>query len=211
MKEIQYRAKNIETEEWETGYYVRLQSNKVYTKTHRIYTGYAEEDTGELFPEYVDVNPKTVCQFTGMYDINENYIYEHDIVETRIGKAYIIGEVKNEDGTWVIVDYGKINLFDVRSEYIKILGNTIDNKELLDKTHNEKPMVSDFIYSGRVQIMCLPKREVSEKSFYQELIGKEGRIVTISQDLIGVKIDEVPNPESKYDCFWFDAECMEKI
>ncbi len=211
MKEIRYRAKNIETEEWETGYYVRLQSNKVSTKTHRIYTGYAEEDTGELFPEYVDVNSKTVCQFTGMRDMNENEIYEHDIVEARIGKAYIIGEVKNEDGVWVIVDYGKINLFDVGSEYIKILDNTIDNTELLDKTHNEKPMVSDFIYSGRVRIMCPPKREVSEKSFYRELIGKEGKIVTISQDLIGVKIDEAPNPESKYDCFWFDAECLEKI
>lgn len=107
-------------------------------------------------------------------------------------------------------EYFYPDYYDINPDTLSRFGNAYDNPKLLDKTNNGLT-IKDFLYNGKVKIIALPSREVSEKSIYHSLMGKEGKIVAMSENIIGVKIDGVSNSESKYDCFWFEPNCLEKI
>lgn len=204
------KAKTLNSDEWVIGYYVRLHSSKKII--HRIYPGYAEQDNEDFYPDYYDINPDTLSRFSGVYDRDCRMIFENSIVKICLGKTTIIGKIEYQNGKWIIINhkYGSLSLWGLSYDSIELIGNAYDNPKLLDKTNNSFT-IKDFLYNGKVKIIALPSREVSEKSIYHSLMGKEGEIVAMSGNIIGVKIDDVSNPESKYDCFWFDPNCLEKI
>ena len=70
--------------EWVYGYYVCLNE-----KEHRIYTGYAETDCGDYYPDFYTVAPETVCMlaFETTEDMGETTFYEGDIVEVDRGET----------------------------------------------------------------------------------------------------------------------------
>lgn len=90
---------------WVTGYYVCLNSDE-----HRIYTGFAEIDCGDYYPDAYTVIPDTVCRFTGLFDINNYPIYQSDIVNISFAELSFAGKVDFQNGSFgvsVDVDNGK--------------------------------------------------------------------------------------------------------
>ena len=79
MSEILFRGKTpsddeyIDCGEWVEGYYTRFNG-----KEHRIYSGYAETDCGDYYPDWQNVRPETVGQYTGRTDRNDKRIFEGD-------------------------------------------------------------------------------------------------------------------------------------
>lgn len=71
--------------------------------------------------------------------------------------------------------------------------------------------IQDIIYDGEVKITALPKRELSPTSEYPSLVGCKGRIVRISGNKVGIEINNKTNKDSRYNCYWFDIDCIEKI
>ena len=93
-------------------------------------------------PNMVEVDPSTICQCTGKTDIEKNLIFEHDVVsfldatstECGYSEHWQVGEVLWDDETasFQVTERLSAESYEVLED-CKVLGNTIDNPELLEK------------------------------------------------------------------------------
>jgi len=104
MHEHLCRGKRTDNGKWIEGYYVRLHCQKGKV-SHRIYTGYAESDCGEYYPDWFEVDPETVGRYTGLLDKNGKWIIEGDVVRVvsyDFGVFDEIGDVVFQNGCYGI-------------------------------------------------------------------------------------------------------------
>lgn len=103
-----------------SGYYVRLND-----EVHFIYTGYAETDCGEYFPESFEINPNTLCECTGITDECGNLVYTGDIV--LIGLVLYSVEYDENTGSYEFFDEKGFKRDGFNAETMKLL-TVIKNK-----------------------------------------------------------------------------------
>ena len=124
MREILFRGKD-ENGVWRQGCYCVFNE-----KSYRIYTGFAETDSGSYYPDYYEVEPETVGQYTGLTDKNGQKIFEGDIVKIK-------GEIRfifYGNSSFRHTNYGEYaaELTNVYTERdCEVIGNIHDNPELL--------------------------------------------------------------------------------
>ena len=129
-REILFRAKRIDNNEWIEGSFV-----KTFYNSFIIPMNDETVRAMEIVPVYED----SVCQFTGFHDRNEKKIFENDIldyIEGFISEARYKIYFDKVNGYWSDVrDDGDsetgYNGFGFVSD-CKIIGNYIDNPELFD-------------------------------------------------------------------------------
>ena len=136
MREILFKAKRIDDGKWVEGYYQR----RYYflgNEEHLIF----HADSYKVW-EYAEIDPETLCQFTGLCDKNGNRIWENDILMAHLDEFYpedttyeivewgVAGLVGNETGS---VDREYLGEFDL--EHYEVVGNIFDNKELLQEEY----------------------------------------------------------------------------
>lgn len=156
MREILFKAKRIDNGEWTEGYYAE--------RNGKTFIGIDISIYGDIFEvfctpviRWFEVDPKTLCQFTGLYDKNGKKIWESDIIsyqrdnddcpfpnkdtKKRFGKVFYqgfrstfaIGMGKNgsrsiNDDLWKYVQNGN---------RVEVIGNQFDNPELLQEESDE--------------------------------------------------------------------------
>lgn len=124
--------------EWVEGYYTCFNG-----KEHRIYSGYAETDCGDYYPDWFNVRPETVGQYTGR-KIGADKLFEGDIIEwvedyddnwgdskTYIGRSLVIWD--NDNSCWAVKTDTYIQFFnDFSWDRCYVIGNIHDNPEMLE-------------------------------------------------------------------------------
>jgi len=144
MREILFRGKRVDNEEWVEGSLVnniffRAGTNRPvpYIINPDEYEEYCcMEDIGELAVEVID---DTVGQFTGLIDKNGNKIFEGDILSNKTAKS-MYSEYGEKYTVKYCDDLGKFECdyqFGIEL-YLKfgceIIGNIHDNPELIQET-----------------------------------------------------------------------------
>ena len=138
MREILFKAKRIDNGEWVEGYYLR---DQYYHRSGKDIIFYQKDS--DWFTVYTNIiDPKTLCQFTGLCDKNGKRILENDILMAHLDESY------PEDATYETVEWGVagwvaheansidrqyLDEFDL--EHFEVIGNIFDNKELLQEEY----------------------------------------------------------------------------
>lgn len=141
MREILFKAKRIDNNEWVEGCYMECNGKTFIGINIYIY--------GDIFKvfctpviRWIEVDPETICQFTGHCDKNEKKIWENDILMAHLDESYpedaayetvewgVAGWVGHETDS---VDREYLDEFDL--EHYEVVGNIFDNPELLQEGH----------------------------------------------------------------------------
>ena len=139
MREILFRAKrknwrDLPKEEWwvEGSYHHQTDYYGESCDKHYIIDG--TETDMEGYGEHYEIDPETLCQYTGMVDRNGKRIWENDIVKHEVSDT--IGTVKwyQEDYVgWCVDDIviDEQQFTDEMWNECEVIGNIFDNPELL--------------------------------------------------------------------------------
>lgn len=143
MKDILFKAKvknwrELPTEEqWVYGYYVR--GFNVYEEPIHIIFDPTTIFENNKTDGWDEIDPDTLCRYTGPTDKNGKKIWENDIVfvtddDGNSGQVDTgIGEIDFFEGLWYINGRVQNSLYDInRCFQVEVLGNIFDNPELLE-------------------------------------------------------------------------------
>lgn len=134
MREILFKAKRIDNGKWVEGCYAK-KHDLLGKEEHFIFF----EDKHNTW-RCTEVDPETLCQFTGLCGKNGNKIWENDILMAHLDESYpedvtyetvewnVAGWVGHETGS---VDRQYLNKFDL--EHYEVVGNIFNNPELLQE------------------------------------------------------------------------------
>ena len=139
VREILFKAKGRDNGEWVEGYYV------LYRKCHYILPIYNDDVFYRFenwpfygYDEWIEIEPSTICQYTGLTDKNGLKIWEGDIVECvydgQVNVRKIIWDESelNFKGTNGKDEYGTNNDYLSCCEQLFIMGKIYDSPNLLN-------------------------------------------------------------------------------
>ena len=145
MREILFRAKRIDDGEWVEGYYAMMGKGNLirhYIVQNCALTGLFEDPEDNMYFNDVEIDPETLCQYTGKTDETGKKIYDKDIVgfidltstESGYSESSCLGEViwSKEECCFHVTNRLSAESWEVLDE-CKVVGNVFDDKELLEE------------------------------------------------------------------------------
>lgn len=142
MREILFKAKQIDNGEWIEGSLIDLDIDSGYCYIVQPYKKASILPIIFLITDRMKlVDPETLCQFTGLCDKNGKRIWENDVVWLVCdGKEHIYQIVWDNSELDFKATKGEEN-YGTNYEYllccdeIEVIGNIFDNPELLQEEH----------------------------------------------------------------------------
>lgn len=133
MREILFKAKVKDNGKWVEGYYIK-RYDLLGNEEHLIF----HADSYKVW-ECAEIDPETLCEFTGLCDKNGKRIWENDVVWLVCdGKEHIYQIVWDNSELDFKATKGEEN-YGTNYEYllccdeIEVIGNIFDNPELLQE------------------------------------------------------------------------------
>ena len=131
-----YRAKRTDNGEWVEGFYVRCRNyDYILPIFNKCEVSYGYDDRYE---DFVEVDPSTICQCTGLKDKSGKLIWENDIVRDDNGNLYkAFWQDRYYQFSWICVKSDKLpigakwDFWSIRNYEIEVIGNIFDNPELM--------------------------------------------------------------------------------
>lgn len=139
-----FKAKRKDNGEWVEGFYFCMTHTDGRHTHHFIIPLGADLSLGTPVEKIqVEVDQSTICQCTGRTDRDKALIFEHDVVayldtystENGYAEADCVGEVVWDEETlsFQVTNRLSAESWEVIDGECKVLGNTIDNPELLEE------------------------------------------------------------------------------
>ena len=130
MREILFKGKKKDNGEWIEGYL--LDGGMPGEK--RIFIGKLVIGKWTIMAdEFDEVDPDTICEYTGLTDKNGKKIWENDIVELPDEEGYFTCEWEEDAARFVMNGDGlTVNFDNYWSYQTEVAGNIFDNPELLE-------------------------------------------------------------------------------
>lgn len=122
-----FKAKRMDNGEWIKGGLCETPWGSSFIITNKL---------GEV-PDTIKVDPDTICQCTGLRDHDGNLIYENDLVASEDETCVIKWDEESARYLMVLIDdglEGACNSF--WTKIVKVVGNVVDNPELLEVDHD---------------------------------------------------------------------------
>lgn len=127
-REILFRGKSVNTGEWIEGDGIHYPKSINYLGTCWI------DGMEDRANDWIQVDPATVGQYTGLCDDKERKVFEGDIVDVRGRFKSEVRYVCRNTGFLIKDNYGNWEwLYDVlASMHCEVIGNIHDNPELME-------------------------------------------------------------------------------
>lgn len=126
LENIKFKAERLDNNSWVFGYFYEENGNTYIIENRQKESMLNRNVTYE-------VDPSTICQFTGLKDCEGNEIWEHDLLQSQKTKA--IYEVVWDEGDFTLSDYvvgAETMVFlcsALRTSRIKVIGNKFDKEK----------------------------------------------------------------------------------
>ena len=125
-REILFKAKRKDNGEWVEGYYRCI-------PCMGLHGHYIMPQNPKNRLEQYEIDPDTICQYTGLTDKNGNKIWGNDILKLPGEDGYFTCEWEGDTARFVFNGDGLTVDFDNYYGYeCEVIGNVFDNAELLE-------------------------------------------------------------------------------
>ena len=152
MREILFRAKEKNKKEWVEGYYAKMGKGNIirhYIVQNCALTDLFNTVEDNMYFNDVEIDPETLCQYTGLKDKNGNRIWENDIVRCNRrekeakymvvwDKTYADFRIEKLNGLGIMpicIEEGNVPIF---GRHYECIGNIFDNPELWNRRTGKK-------------------------------------------------------------------------
>lgn len=139
MLDVLFRGERVDNGAWVEGFYCHFKDVGKGRETHRIYDRFSETDCDDFYPDWYEVEPESVGQYTGRDDEKGVRIFEGHIISFKRTNALgwttsRRGVVKYDEESTMF--YVLANTGDAWGWYeisdVQVIGNIFDNPELME-------------------------------------------------------------------------------
>ena len=133
-REILFKAKRLDNGEWVEGYYCKwkqIRRTICVTEEKIVDCIIVWMSDGSMLRHEID--PGTLCRYTGLTDKNGNEIWENNILKLPDEDGYFVCEWDEDTARFVLNGDGLTVDFDNYWSYqVEVVGNIFDNADLLE-------------------------------------------------------------------------------
>lgn len=148
MREILFKAKRKDRSEWIEGYFAIICEKTVIIEKESEKYYSIDDEKNSRGNRIIEINPKTLCQFTGLCDKNGKKIWENDIVlvaesvysTVKFGLYHEASKSERTHQGFYLESMDKYYYREELGYWAKesvVVGNIFDNKELLQEESDE--------------------------------------------------------------------------